>query len=321
VTASAPLVEVTGLSLGFSGAGGIVHALRDVDLVIGRRRILGLVGESGSGKSTLALALLGLLPPNLAQRRGRIAIDGVEVGAGGAEAARRRRGRQVAMVFQDPMTALNPVHSIGTQLVDAQANSHPELSRAERRARAEAMLKRVGIADARARLAGYPHQMSGGMRQRVMIAMALLCEPDLLIADEPTTALDVTVEAQIAALIAGLRQDFTGSILLVSHSLGLVAELCDEVAVMYAGRVVETGPVADVFARPAHPYTAALLACEVDPEGTGRLATIPGGLPDPLTPPQDCVFAARCPHRFAACDVQPPMAPKGEARAAACWLP
>ena len=220
------------------------------------------------------------------------------------------------------MTALNPVFTLGTQFVDAQRNRHPDLGRDALKARAVAMLERVGIANPASQLSAYPHQLSGGMRQRVMIAMALLCEPDILIADEPTTALDVTIEAQIVRLIKDLHVEFHGSIVFVSHSLGLISELCDEVAVMYAGKIVESGPNATLFGTPRHPYTLALLACEIDPDDAPgeRLVTIEGGLPDLTDVPPGCIFAARCPLRFDKCVEQPPLRPVAPGHRAACWL-
>jgi peptide/nickel transport system ATP-binding protein len=319
---SEALLEIENLSVDFATANGAMHALRDVSLSIGRKRVVGIVGESGSGKSTLALALLGLLPQNTAGISGRIALDGKDLLALDAQEARRLRGTRIAMIFQDPMTALNPVFTLGTQLVDAQRNRHPSLGRRQLLERAATMLARVGIADAEARLSAYPHQLSGGMRQRVMIAMALLCEPDILIADEPTTALDVTIEAQIVRLIEELHEEFDGSIVFVSHSLGLISEICDEVAVMYAGRIVESSPTQNLFARPSHPYTQALLDCEIDPDGEpgGRLATIRGRLPDLVNVPGGCIFADRCPHRFEKCGDEPPSFAIEAGHQAACWL-
>ena len=316
------LVEISRLSIDFATARGAVHALRDVSLSIGRHSVVGLVGESGSGKSTLALALLGLLPDNTEGVSGEIAFGGKNLLALDPGELRRLRGTRIAMIFQDPMTALNPVFTLGTQLVDAQRSRHPELGRRELLARAARMLARVGISDPEKRLSAYPHQFSGGMRQRVMIAMALLCEPDILIADEPTTALDVTIEAQIVRLLKELHAEFHGSIVFVSHSLGLISEICDEVAVMYAGKIVESGPVESLFSRPSHPYTQALLACEIDPaDAPGeRLVTIPGGLPDLVNVPSGCIFADRCPSRFAKCAEEPPPRPVAPGHAAACWL-
>jgi peptide/nickel transport system ATP-binding protein len=317
-----PLARLEHATVAFGTSRGVVRALDDVSLDIPPNRIVGLVGESGSGKSTLALALLGLLPGNLAGAAGRLTFEGEAFDLADRRALARLRGDRIAMVFQDPMTSLNPVFTVGTQLVDAQRAKFGRLGTAALRDRAAAMLAKVGIPEAAARLDDYPHQFSGGMRQRVMIAMALLVEPRLLIADEATTALDVTIEAQIVAELDRLRQEFQGSILFVSHSLGLVSELCDEVVVMYAGHVVESGPVAAVFMEPAHPYTRALLACELD-EGAGqrRFRSIGGEIPDLARPPAGCVFAARCPQAFERCREPPPLAERGAGRRAACWLP
>ncbi|MGP2490185.1 ABC transporter ATP-binding protein [Mesorhizobium sp. PUT5] len=316
------LVEIRNLNVDFGTDNGTVHALRDVNLTIGRRSTIGLVGESGSGKSTLALALLGLLPENAESVSGQITFGGENLLALKPKELQRLRGTRIAMIFQDPMTALNPVFTLGTQLVDAQRSRHPRLGRRELLARAARMLARVGISDPEARLSAYPHQFSGGMRQRVMIAMALLCEPDILIADEPTTALDVTIEAQIVRLLKDLHAEFHGSIVFVSHSLGLISEICDEVAVMYAGKIVESGPVKSLFSNPSHPYTLALLACEIDPadEPGERLVTIPGGLPDLVNVPAGCIFADRCPSRFAKCAEEPPPRTVASGHSAACWL-
>jgi oligopeptide/dipeptide ABC transporter ATP-binding protein len=268
--------------------------LRGVSITLRRNRIMGVIGESGSGKSTLALAIMRLLAPNLARLEGSVRLDGTELLALPEKAMRQLRGRRVAMIFQDPMNALNPVFTIETQIVDFLREKYPELSRRACRERAVAMLGRVGIADAARRIRDYPHQFSGGMRQRIVIAMALLAEADLLIADEPTTALDATIEAQIMDLFEQIRRELRGSMLFVSHSLGLVAALCDDVTVMYAGAVMEVAPAAQLFAAPLHPYTAALLACELDDGEAGRAPSIPGDLPDLARIPTGCPFAPRC---------------------------
>ncbi len=303
---------------GLTVRAGPATLLRGIDLDIPRGGILGVVGESGSGKSTLALSLLRLLGDGLSVA-GEIGFDGTDLLALPERAMQRLRGVRIAMIFQDPMTALNPLFTIGTQMVDVLRHKEPALSRRAARAQAAAMLGRVGLADGAARLDTYPHELSGGMRQRVAIAMALLVQPDLLIADEPTTALDATVEAQIAALFAGLRQDWAGSVVLISHHLGLVAQLCDTVCVMYAGTVVETGPAAAVLGTARHPYTQALLACEILPDGAGRLASIPGDVPDPANPPPGCLFAPRCPRAEPACQAAPPpLTLKAPGHRAAC---
>lgn len=308
VVPDSPLVAIRGLKLEASTARGTAHILRGIDLDIGRGRILGVVGESGSGKSSLAICLLRLLPANITRLDGSVAFDGTELlGLDDAQMA-GWRGRRVAMIFQDPMTALNPLFTVSTQLIDVLLQRYPGISRKDAWARAHAALVDVGIADAELRLRAYPHQLSGGMRQRVMIAMALLVEPDLLVADEPTTALDATVEAQIVDLLEALRRKFSGSIVFISHHLGLVAQLCDDLCVMYGGTVVETGPAAEVLTRPRHPYTRALLECELEDDvHNGRLKSIPGEVQDPVKPMTACVFAPRCVHANAQCHVAVPL--------------
>lgn len=308
VVPDSPLVAIRGLKLEASTARGTAHILRGIDLDIGRGRILGVVGESGSGKSSLAICLLRLLPANITRLDGSVAFDGTELlGLDDAQMA-GWRGRRLAMIFQDPMTALNPLFMVSTQLIDVLLQRYPGISRKDAWARAHAALVDVGIADAELRLRAYPHQLSGGMRQRVMIAMALLVEPDLLVADEPTTALDATVEAQIVDLLEALRRKFSGSIVFISHHLGLVAQLCDDLCVMYGGTVVETGPAAEVLTRPRHPYTRALLECELEDDvHNGRLKSIPGEVQDPVKPMTACVFAPRCVHANAQCYVAVPL--------------
>jgi len=316
------LVDVRDLSIEFATARGAVHALNRVSLEVAKGRIIGIVGESGSGKSTLALALSRLLPANARIAAGDIVFDGVALGTQPERVLAALRGARIATVFQDPMTALNPLFTIGTHLGDVIRRRRPALAAGEVRARAIAMLTRVGIPDAARRLRQHPHEFSGGMRQRILIAMALLAEPDLLVADEPTTALDVTIERQIVDLFRTLKNDFAGSIVFVSHSLGTVAELCDEVVVMYAGTVVEQGPVARVFGRPCHPYTQALIRCETEEPGTGRrLRSIPGEVPDLVTPPPGCPFAPRCAEATPTCrQAPPPWRPQADGGAAACVL-
>jgi oligopeptide/dipeptide ABC transporter ATP-binding protein len=315
------VLDIRGLSVDFVTPRGRVHALREVDLAVPRGKIVGVVGESGSGKSTLVLAALRLLAANAEIRAGEILLDGRDLLRLAPSALREVRGRKATMVFQDPLSSLNPVLSVGRQMMDIQYRDR--LSRAEKRARAADMLRKVGIPDPAERLDGYPHEFSGGMRQRIAIAMALLGNPDLLIADEPTTALDVTMEAQIIHLLRQLKSEFRGSILFVSHNLGLVAELCDEVVILYAGEVAERGSVFDLFHRPRHPYTRALLRC--DPanlgEATRELPTIPGDVPDLSRAPAGCVFAPRCPEAFERCRREPPrLDGDGDGHQAACHL-
>jgi peptide/nickel transport system ATP-binding protein len=315
----APLVAIRDLSVTARTPLGPAHILRNVSLDIGRGRIVGVVGESGSGKSTLASCLLRLLPANVDRVSGAIDFDGADLLKLSANEVAAMRGTRMAMIFQDPMTALNPLFTIGTHLVDIQRRRRPKVTRADALRAAEAMLASVGIGDAHQRLKAYPHQLSGGMRQRVMIAMALLMEPDLLVADEPTTALDATVEAQIVALLQDLKTRFSGTVLFISHHLGLVAELCDDLIVMYGGMVVETGPVGHVLAGPHHPYTRALLACEIDDDHDGRLVAIPGDVPSPRQTLSSCVFAPRCGMATDACRVAiPPLIETDEGRRAAC---
>ncbi len=301
---------------------GTSSVLRGVTLPIARGRILGLVGESGSGKSTLALALLGMTVG--LDRRGRIVMDGTDLEQLDEPARATWRGHRIAMVFQDPSSALNPLFTIGTQLIDIlrrreKAGRNPEQQ--DLRAAAEAALRSVDIADPAQRLHAYPHELSGGMKQRVMIAMALAAAPDLLLADEPTTALDATIEAGIVRLFQALRQDFQGSILFISHQLGLVAQLCDDVAVMYAGAVIERGPVASITGAPRHPYTQALIACELDDhqDSGAPIASIPGEVPNPSEHPPGCLFAARCPLAETHCETPQTLRLVGPEWEVACW--
>jgi oligopeptide/dipeptide ABC transporter ATP-binding protein len=321
MAAAAPLLQIENLSLEFRSARGPVHALRNVSLAVPRGSIVGVVGESGSGKSTLALATMGLLQNNATISGGRIHFDGRDLLKLNDGELRALRGRRISMVFQDPMTALNPVLSIGRQMIDIQYRDVG--STADKRRKASEMLHRVGIPDAEQRLDQYPNEFSGGMRQRIAIAMGLLGNPELLIADEPTTALDVTMEAQIVHLLRQLQRDFKGSILFISHNLGLIAELCDYVVILYAGEVVEQGTVQDIFHRPRHPYTEALLVC--DPariEETRReLPTISGDVPNLLNYPKGCVFAPRCPRAFEPCRDKPPVdTALSETQSARCYL-
>jgi peptide/nickel transport system ATP-binding protein len=307
------------LSVRYETPHGAVHALRHVDIEAHPGEVIGIVGESGCGKSTLVTALANLLPAN-ARIDGSISYNGVDLAKLDAHRQRLLRGDEIALVSQDPMTAFNPVLTIGDQLVDFQ-HHRKDLGRAQKRARIAAMLGRVGIADAERRMDCYPHELSGGMRQRVAIAAALLTDPGLLIADEPTTALDVTMEAQIIHLLRELRRDYNGIIIVVSHHLGVIAELCDRVYVMYAGEVVEGGEVDAIFHDARHPYTQALLAC--DParfhERLDRLPTIPGTLPNLTQPPSGCVYAPRCDRAFAPCgSVAPPVVKLSASHIARC---
>jgi oligopeptide/dipeptide ABC transporter ATP-binding protein len=315
------LLSVRNLSVSFATARGEVQVLRDVSLEIAKGRIVGIVGESGSGKSTLALSMLKLLPANLSRLSGKIVFQGDDILSLPEARLRRLRGSKISMIFQDPSASLNPVFSIETQMIDVQRAKQLGLSRRAMRTRAVEMLHTVGIADAARRIGDYPHQFSGGMRQRIMIAMALLTEPELLIADEPTTALDVTIEAQIVRLLERLRTDLGVSIVFISHSLGLVSELCDDVVVMYAGKIAEEAPAAELFANPQHPYTRALLACETSTrdDSDRRLVAIPGEVPDLIAVPPGCIFVDRCDRRIPVCrETQPGLRSETPGHEAAC---
>ena len=303
---SETLLDLRGLTVNFATDDGIVRAVDGIDLALGRGRTLGLVGESGCGKSVTSLAIMGLLPPENSAVGGEIRFEGRDLLTLDPAERRDMRGSRVAMIFQEPMTSLNPSYTIGNQIVEA-IQRHQGLKAAEARTRAIAMLKLVRIPSPEKRVDEYPHKLSGGMRQRAMIAMALACGPQLLIADEPTTALDVTIQAQILDLMRGLRRDTQTSIILITHDLGVVAEMADDVAVMYAGQIVERAPVAQLFARPEHPYTVGLLGSipRLD-EKRDRLPSIEGRVPDMTAPPEGCRFAARCPFVESACIEEAP---------------
>jgi peptide/nickel transport system ATP-binding protein len=316
------LLSIENLHVSYRGKGRSAHILDGVNLTINRGKSVGLVGESGSGKSTIAFALLGLLADTATVETSHAAFDDKAIRLDPKGTA-SLRGTDIAMIFQDPMTALNPMFTIGEQLVDIQRRRFPKLSKRQLWQRAETVLADVGVQDAAGRMRRYPHEFSGGMRQRVVIAMALLVEPKLLIADEPTTALDATIEAQVVEVLHEMRQRTKVSMLIVSHSMGLIAELCDSVVVMYAGTVVETGPVREVLHHPRHPYTRALLACEIDPyapfDATQDLSTIPGNVPDLTNRPDGCIFAARCPSRQVQCHQKPPQREVDHGHHYACW--
>ncbi len=300
--AGSTLLEVEGLQVDFAGADGWQPVVEDVSFTIGRGQTLGLVGESGSGKTVSSLAVMGLIPTgNGRVARGSIVFEGRDLVGLAPEAMRRVRGDQISMIFQEPMTSLNPAFTIGKQIGDA-VRAHRKVSRSQAEARAVEMLDRVGIPDARRRARDYPHSFSGGMRQRAMIAMALACDPRLLIADEPTTALDVTVQAQILDLMRSLQAELGTSILFVTHDFGVVADICDRVAVMYAGQIVEHAPVSDVFRRPRHPYSEGLLVSMPQAAVPGkRLTVIPGQVPNPGSLPSGCRFHPRCAYAQARC--------------------
>ena len=310
------LLSVENLSLSIRGK----PILKEVDFRLEPGRITGLVGESGSGKSLTALSIMQLLPSG-SRATGSIRFNGQELLDAGEETMCALRGDDIGMVFQEPMTALNPLKTIGEQVAEG-IRIHAGASDREAQERAAAILDRVGLPRERFPLSRFPHELSGGQRQRVVIAMACAMRPKLLIADEPTTALDVTIQAQIMALLRKLQEDLGLAILLITHDLGMVAEMCSTVAVMYAGRIVETGPTADVFAIPRHPYTAGLLASSPRRARKGeRLPSIPGLVPPPGQRGQGCSFAARCSHAEQQCRTQTPeRVPSGD-RTVACWNP
>lgn len=316
-------LAVNELNVSFATEGSVLRgqALRNVSFDVPERRIVGVVGESGCGKSTLINAILGLLADNGQIDSGSILFQRTtELTALSAEPMRALRGERIAAVFQDPMGALNPVLSVGRQMTNIQYRSGR--SKTEQRQRAVDMLRQVRIADAEAAFSRYPHQFSGGMKQRIAIAMALMMEPALLIADEPTTALDATLEVATIELLQELQAQIGCSVLFISHHLGVIAELCDDVVVMYAGEVVERGSTRQVFHDPRHPYTRRLLAC--DParqrQRTRRLATIPGEIPDLRQQPKGCLFAPRCDRSHAACETPPAEFDIGQGHRARCVL-
>jgi len=302
-----PLIEIEGLRVIFHGdAGRTIHAVDQVDLSVAQGATLGLVGESGCGKSVTSLAIMGLLSKQSAEVAGSIRFDGFDLLAVPDQTLRDLRGNRLAMIFQEPMTSLNPSFTIGDQIIETILR-HRGGSRRAARQRAIELLRRVHIPSPERRIDDYPHKLSGGMRQRVMIAIALACDPKLLIADEPTTALDVTLQAQILELMRELKAASHAAIILITHDLGVVAEVCDEVAVMYAGEIVERAPVDELFASPQHPYTVGLLGSipRLDRQ-TAHLATIEGMVPNMANPPRGCRFAARCPFVGEACIAAPP---------------
>ncbi|HEX5569652.1 MAG TPA: ABC transporter ATP-binding protein [Streptomyces sp.] len=317
-------LSVRDLRVRFTTEDGTVHAVDGLSFDLARGRTLGVVGESGSGKSVTGLSILGLHDPRTTTVGGRILLDGRELTGAGEKTLQRLRGNKMAMVFQDPLTALSPYHTVGSQIAEPY-RKHLGVSAREARRRAVEMLDRVGIPHPALRVDDYPHQFSGGMRQRAMIAMALVCNPDLLIADEPTTALDVTVQAQILDLLGDLQREFGSAIILITHDLGVVADIADDVLVMYAGRAVERGAVREVLRAPGHPYTWGLLGSmpRLDGDVEEDLVPIPGAPPSLLAPPTGCPFHPRCAFTEEVggtrCADDRPELPDG--RGAACHLP
>jgi peptide/nickel transport system ATP-binding protein len=321
---AAPLLEVQNLGVSFATEDGTVRAVDGISFTLAARDILAIVGESGSGKSVSVMTLMGLTRGVNARFEGSAQFQGEDLIAASEEQMERVRGAEIAMIFQDPMTSLDPVYKIGDQIIE-QILAHEKVSKAQARDRTIALLEQVGIPRAGERVDAYPHELSGGMRQRVMIAMALSCDPSILIADEPTTALDVTIQAQILERIKELRDRTDTAVILVTHDLGVVADVADRIAVMYGGRIVEQGTVDEIFYDPQHPYTWGLLGSitRLDRERPRRLPSISGLPPSLLDPPQGCHFRPRCPHEFDRCQQVPGLEarlPEAPGHLDRCWL-
>jgi peptide/nickel transport system ATP-binding protein len=314
------LLDVRDLTVEFPTRRGVLRALDEISFSIEAGEILGVVGESGAGKSLTGAAIIGLLEPPGHIAGGQVMLDGKRIDNLPREAMRRIRGKQVGAIFQDPLTTLNPLYTIGRQLTETM-QTHLDLSEADARRRAIGWLEQVGISAAARRIDSYPHEFSGGMRQRVVIALALCAEPRLVIADEPTTALDVSIQAQIISLLKGLTREHDTAVMLITHDMGVIAETADRVAVMYAGRVVEIGPVRDVVQHPAHPYTEGLMGSIPSlVHRAERLRQIDGAMPRLSAIPPGCAFNPRCAYVFDRCRVQRPELMEAGATRAACWL-
>jgi peptide/nickel transport system ATP-binding protein len=317
-----PLLDVRDLHVSFRTEDGIVRAVDGVSFTVMPGEVLGIVGESGSGKSVSMMTVMQLINDPNAEFEGEVLYKGRDLMTLSRDEMRDVRGAEVAMIFQDPMTSLNPVYRVGWQ-IEEQLRAHEPLNRRQAHRRAIDLLGAVGIPQPQARVDDYPHQFSGGMRQRVMIAMALSCNPDLLIADEPTTALDVTIQAQILELLKRLKADFGSAVVLITHDMGVVADIADTINVMYAGQIVERGSKRQLFRDPQHPYTWGLLGSipRLDRPKPRRLVAIQGQPPSMVNPPSGCRFGPRCPHRFGACVNDPPLEPRaGEDHLDRCWL-
>jgi oligopeptide/dipeptide ABC transporter ATP-binding protein len=317
------LLDINALKVSFRTEDGLVRAVDGISIGVSKGEVLGIVGESGSGKSVTMMSVMRLIIDPNVRFEGTVLYKGRDLMELSQDDMREVRGKEIAMIFQDPMTSLNPVYTVGWQ-IEEQINAHESLAKGAARARVIELLRAVGIPNPEARIDDYPHQFSGGMRQRVMIAMGLSCNPDLLIADEPTTALDVTIQAQILELIKRLRQEFDSAIVLITHDMGVVADIADRVVVMYAGRIVEQGPKNEVFRNPQHPYTWGLLNSipRLDRPKSRRLSTIPGQPPSMLALPSGCRFRPRCAYAFDRCATEDPMLePRvGENHLDACFL-
>ena len=313
------LLALENVDVGFATEDGLVSAVSDVSLSVSEGEIFGLVGESGCGKTTLAMALMGLLPAT-AHVAGSVRFQGLELLGLPPDELRRLRGDRISMIFQDPMTSLDPTFSVGEQVAET-ITAHRDVDDARAKERALELLGDVGIPEPERRFGDAPHRLSGGMRQRVVIATALANEPALVLADEPTTALDVTIQAQVLDLLRDLRTRLRTTIVLITHDLGVVAQICDRVGVMYAGQLVEVAPVAEIFRSPRHPYTQALLAAlPTQQQVPGSLRVIPGRVPNLADPPPGCRFSTRCPYVMDVCATVPPLAHETDEHLIACWL-
>jgi peptide/nickel transport system ATP-binding protein len=317
---SDPVLSVRNLKVAFHTRRGVLTALDDISFDIARGEVLGVVGESGAGKSITGSAIIGLIDPPGRIAGGQVLLNGARIDNLGPEAIRKVRGKKIGMIFQDPLTSLNPLYRVGEQLIET-IRTHLPMSEKQARQRAIDLLAEVGIPAPERRIDGYPHEFSGGMRQRVVIALALCAEPDLVIADEPTTALDVSVQAQIIAVIKRLCSERGAAVMLITHDMGVIAETADRVAVMYAGRIAEIGPVRDVVQAPLHPYAAGLMGSIPSLEGRlDRLVQIPGSMPRLSSIPPGCAFNPRCPDVFARCRVERPEPRPAQGRIVACHL-
>ena len=321
------LLEVKNLQTNFATGTGIVQAVRGIDLHVDSGEFLGIVGESGCGKSVTMLSIMRLLADNAAVRADKLEFNGKDLLAENEKAMKKLRGNEIGMIFQDPMTSLNPLYPVGTQLMEP-LKLHQKLKKKEAKEKAIEMLRIVGINEPEKRINQYPHEMSGGMRQRVMIAIAMCCDPKILIADEPTTALDVTIQAQIMELMQDLKERFSTSVILITHDLGVIAQVCTRVVVMYGGLVMEEGSLDQIFYETKHPYTKGLLEsvprdAELE-DGVyekQKLKPIPGSPPDLMNPPKGCPFAARCQYAMKICNMAPAeLTTVSEGHRAACWL-
>ncbi len=317
------ILQVRDLRTSFLTSNGEVKAVRGVSFDVEKGKTLGIVGESGSGKSVTSLSILKLLGPTGRVKAGSIKLDGEEITGKSRKEMRAIRGGRIAMIFQDPMTSLNPLIPLGDQVGEMIWEHNRSMPKAERQQKVLELFRMVRIPEPEKRLKSYPHEFSGGMRQRVMIAMALACKPQLLIADEPTTALDVSIQDQILKLMRSLQKEMGMSIMFITHDLGVVAELCDRVAVMYGGLLMEEADIVDIFNRPMHPYTLGLMASipDMNQDRAKKLQPIPGSPPDMIHPPKGCPFAPRCPYAMGICTEEiPPYVATGENRRSMCWL-